>query len=75
MIMLLAKGSNGGGNNASRGAPASHVQWYYPVGAPASPFHHHALPFYGYVPFIFNFIIIIIIYFYFSWCNIYIDII
>ncbi|KAL5061378.1 hypothetical protein RYX36_032982 [Vicia faba] len=30
------------------------VQWYYPVGtptpAPPSPFHHHAIPFYGYTP-------------------------
>ncbi|KAJ1390596.1 RNA-binding domain superfamily [Sesbania bispinosa] len=48
------EGSNGGGpkNNASR-APVNHVQWYYPVGTPASPFHHphaHALPFYGYAP-------------------------
>ncbi|KAJ1390781.1 RNA-binding domain superfamily [Sesbania bispinosa] len=31
---------------------ANQVQWYYPVAtpAPASPFHHHAFPFYGYTP-------------------------
>ncbi|CAI9091001.1 OLC1v1025915C1 [Oldenlandia corymbosa var. corymbosa] len=41
-------------------APASHVQWYYPAGAPApapaAPFphhhhqHHQAIPFFGYSP-------------------------
>ncbi|KAJ8766081.1 hypothetical protein K2173_020597 [Erythroxylum novogranatense] len=34
-------------------APANHVQWYYPAGSPAQPFHHqhhHAVPVYGYSP-------------------------
>lgn len=32
------------------------MQWYYPAGTPATPFHHHqhhqAVPFYGYVIYI-----------------------
>ncbi|KAA8534330.1 hypothetical protein F0562_031843 [Nyssa sinensis] len=41
------------GPRSTPSAPASHVQWYYPAGAPASPFHHQhhqAVPFYGYSP-------------------------
>ncbi|KAE9615322.1 hypothetical protein Lal_00048153 [Lupinus albus] len=46
------EGSNGGGqrNNTSSTQAANHVQWYYPVGTPASPFHHQTLPYYGYTP-------------------------
>ncbi|KAK7294552.1 hypothetical protein RJT34_17441 [Clitoria ternatea] len=49
------EGSNGGGvRNNQSSAPANHVARYYPVGtrtpAPASAFHHQALPFYGYTP-------------------------
>uniref|UniRef100_A0A5B7BE33 Putative RNA-binding protein 38 isoform X2 n=1 Tax=Davidia involucrata TaxID=16924 RepID=A0A5B7BE33_DAVIN len=48
------QGTNIGARSTSS-APASHVQWYYPAGTPASPFHHHqqhhqAVPFYGYSP-------------------------
>ncbi|KAA8539363.1 hypothetical protein F0562_026055 [Nyssa sinensis] len=46
------QGSNVGPRSASP-APASHVQWYYPAGTPASPFHHQhhqPVPFYGYSP-------------------------
>ncbi|KAI4296662.1 hypothetical protein L6164_036603 [Bauhinia variegata] len=45
-------GSNGGPRNAPA-APANHVNWYYPVGTPASPFHHQhhqSVPVYGYTP-------------------------
>lgn len=46
------------GPRATSAAPANHVHWYYPAGAPAaaSPFHHHQhqhhqpVPFYGYSP-------------------------
>ncbi|CAK9139748.1 unnamed protein product [Ilex paraguariensis] len=44
--------TNIGPRSASPG-PASHVQWYYPARAPASPFHHQhhqAVPYYGYSP-------------------------
>ncbi|XP_006485938.1 probable RNA-binding protein ARP1 isoform X2 [Citrus sinensis] len=47
------QGSNVGPRSTSS-APANHVQWYYPAGTPATPFHHHqhhqAVPFYGYSP-------------------------
>ncbi|XP_034703218.1 probable RNA-binding protein ARP1 isoform X2 [Vitis riparia] len=46
------QGSNGGSRPTSA-APTSHVQWYYPAGTPAPPFHHQhhqAVPFYGYSP-------------------------
>ncbi|EOY18527.1 RNA-binding family protein isoform 3 [Theobroma cacao] len=46
------QGSNVGPRAASA-APANPVQWYYPAGTPASPFHHQhhqAVPFYGYSP-------------------------
>lgn len=46
-------GSNGGSRPTSA-APTSHVQWYYPAGTPAPPFHHQhhqAVPFYGYASF------------------------
>ncbi|CAL5195101.1 unnamed protein product [Lathyrus oleraceus] len=39
---------------ATKNCESQQVQWYYPVGtptpAPPSPFHHHAIPFYGYTP-------------------------
>ncbi|KAK3015375.1 hypothetical protein RJ639_005876 [Escallonia herrerae] len=44
---------NVGPRSAAPPAPATHVQWYYPAGTPASPFHHQhhqAVPFYGYSP-------------------------
>ncbi|XP_054783889.1 probable RNA-binding protein ARP1 isoform X1 [Prosopis cineraria] len=51
------QGSNGGGQRNAQSAPpppANHVQWYYPVGSPASHFHHHhphqPVPLYGYTP-------------------------
>ncbi|MCE5166751.1 centractin- actin- protein of the dynactin complex [Datura stramonium] len=54
------QGPNVVGPRANSASPASHVQWYYPAGAPqaavpASPFHHQQhhhqpLPFYGYSP-------------------------
>ena len=45
------------GGNTAAAAPANHLPWYYPGGAPqpgapaAAPFHHHhqAVPIYGYV--------------------------
>ncbi|OVA09926.1 RNA recognition motif domain [Macleaya cordata] len=46
------QGSNGGTRSTSS-VPSNQVQWYYPTGAPASPFqHHHAIPLhaYGYSP-------------------------
>ncbi|OMO71605.1 hypothetical protein CCACVL1_18139 [Corchorus capsularis] len=46
------QGSNVG-PRATSAAPANHVQWYYPAGTPATPFHHQhhqAVPFYGYSP-------------------------
>ncbi|XP_024029303.1 probable RNA-binding protein ARP1 [Morus notabilis] len=46
------QGSNVGPRSMSP-APANHVQWYYPAGTPAAPFHHqqhHAVPYYGYSP-------------------------
>ncbi|XVF23711.1 hypothetical protein REPUB_Repub13aG0063300 [Reevesia pubescens] len=46
------QGSNVG-PRATSAAPANHVQWYYPAGTPAMPFHHQhhqAVPFYGYSP-------------------------
>ncbi|KAK9154142.1 hypothetical protein Sjap_001622 [Stephania japonica] len=41
------------GPRATSAAQANHVQWYYPTGTHASPYHaHHAVPFhaYGYSP-------------------------
>ncbi|KAG4201750.1 hypothetical protein ERO13_A05G298000v2 [Gossypium hirsutum] len=46
------QGSNVG-PRATPVAPANQVQWYYPAGAAAPPFHHQhhqAVPFYGYSP-------------------------
>ncbi|XWS07890.1 hypothetical protein CRYUN_Cryun41cG0031200 [Craigia yunnanensis] len=46
------QGSNVG-PRATSASPTNHVQWYYPAGTPASPFHHQhhqAVPFYGYSP-------------------------
>ncbi|KAI9157412.1 hypothetical protein LWI28_022164 [Acer negundo] len=52
-------GSNVGPRSTSAAPPANHVQWYYPAGTHATPFHHHqqqhhhhhqAVPFYGYSP-------------------------
>ncbi|CAA3033689.1 probable RNA-binding ARP1 isoform X2 [Olea europaea subsp. europaea] len=43
------------GPRATSTAPANHVQWYYPAGAPTPPMfyhhqHHQAFPVYGYSP-------------------------
>ncbi|XP_042506068.1 probable RNA-binding protein ARP1 isoform X2 [Macadamia integrifolia] len=48
---LQLQGSNAGARSTSS-TPATPVQWYYPAGTPASPYHHHhhAVPFYGYSP-------------------------
>lgn len=46
------QGSNVGPRATSVPA-ANHVQWYYPAGTPATPFHHQhhqPVPFYGYSP-------------------------
>ncbi|KDP46154.1 hypothetical protein JCGZ_06665 [Jatropha curcas] len=46
------QGSNVGPRSTSS-APVNHVQWYYPAGSPAAPFHHQhhqAVPYYGYTP-------------------------
>ncbi|XP_057989442.1 probable RNA-binding protein ARP1 isoform X2 [Hevea brasiliensis] len=48
----LQQGSKVGPRSTSS-APANQMQWYYPAGSPASPFHHQhhqAFPFYGYAP-------------------------
>ncbi|KAM7504494.1 hypothetical protein LguiB_003398 [Lonicera macranthoides] len=44
------QGPNVGPRSTTTPAPASHVQWYYPAGTTASPFHHQAVPYYGYSP-------------------------
>ncbi|KAK1571052.1 hypothetical protein Q3G72_011189 [Acer saccharum] len=54
------QGSNVGPRSTSAAPPANHVQWYYPAGTHATPFHHQqqqqhhhhhqAVPFYGYSP-------------------------
>ncbi|KAK9024120.1 hypothetical protein V6N11_004298 [Hibiscus sabdariffa] len=38
------------GPRATSIAAANRVQWYYPAGTSAPPFHHQAVPFYGYSP-------------------------
>ncbi|CAK9155121.1 unnamed protein product [Ilex paraguariensis] len=42
--------TNIGPRSTSNGPPTNQVPWYYPVGTPASPFHHQAVPYYGYSP-------------------------
>ncbi|XP_043691601.1 probable RNA-binding protein ARP1 [Telopea speciosissima] len=48
---LQLQGSNAGARSTSS-TPATQVQWYYPAGTLASPYHHHhqAVPYYGYSP-------------------------
>lgn len=41
------KGSNVG-PRATPVSPANQVQWFYPAGASAPPFHHQPVPFFGY---------------------------
>lgn len=43
------QGSNMGPRSMSP-APPNHIQWYYPQPQAATPFHHQAVPYYGYSP-------------------------
>ncbi|TYH73480.1 hypothetical protein ES332_D05G332700v1 [Gossypium tomentosum] len=52
-VLIFGGIDNEGSNVGPRAtpvAPANQVQWYYPAGASAPPFHHQAVPFYGYSP-------------------------